>query len=66
MQDEARRAGHQRAFARRLKPRQIMNPVSEQPLHQQVPGRMKAHVVKTFAARVIAQQLWRIGVRQSP
>ena len=41
-----------------------MHAISAQPLHQQMPGGVKAQIVQPFAACVVAQQLRRKGVRQ--
>ncbi len=66
VQHKARRAGNKSAGKGLRLPRQIMHPVSAQPLHQQVPGRMKAHVVQPRSAGIVAQQLGRVDVGEPP
>ena len=43
-----------RPFTRLLFPRQVMHAVGAKPLHQQVPCRMKTHVVQPLSGGVIA------------
>jgi len=65
MEQKAGGAGDKRAFAGILLPGEVMYPIRAQPLHQQVPGGMEAHVVQPGAGGVIAQQLRRIAVGQA-
>lgn len=42
-----------------------MYPISAKPLHQQVPGGMKANVIQTLSLGIVTQQLRRMRVRQT-
>ena len=66
MQHKAGGARDKGACAGILLPGKVMHPVCTQPLHQQVPGRVKPDIIKPGTGRIVAQQLRRITVRQSP
>ncbi len=65
MEQKAGGTGDKSAFAGPFLPGEVMHPVRAQPLHQQVPGGMEAHVVQPGAGGVIAQQLRRVTVGQA-
>ncbi len=66
MQHKARGARHEGTDARILLPGQVVHPVGDQPLHQDMPGGVKANVVQPLAGGVVAQQLRRVGIGQAP
>ena len=55
MQHEARGASDKGAFTRLLFPRQVMHPVSAQPLHQKMPGGVKTDIIQPLTGGVIAK-----------
>ena len=66
MQHKARGARHEGTDARILLPGQIVHPIGDQALHQNMPGGVKANVVQPLASGVVAQQFRRVGVSQPP
>ncbi|MNO99585.1 hypothetical protein D3C76_913590 [compost metagenome] len=66
MEHKSRSASDKRTFAGLIFPGQIMDSVSAQSLHQQMPGWMESHIIKSLSSRIVTQQLRWIGVGETP